>query len=158
MTLYEINDLIVKAIELGFDPETGEILDSSALDQLEMARNEKIENICLFIKDLNAEAKALKEEEAAMKARRTASEKKADSLKDYLQQMLAGEKFKTARCAVSYRKSDGVVVSDQNALPDEYIRRKVIEEPDKVALKEALKAGEEIPGAFLESRQNMILK
>ena len=35
MTLYQINEQIQKAIELGFDPETGEILDASALEQLQ---------------------------------------------------------------------------------------------------------------------------
>ena len=49
MTLYEINEAIRNAIELGFDPETGEILDASALEQLQMDRDEKIENICLYI-------------------------------------------------------------------------------------------------------------
>ena len=61
MTLFEINEQIQKAIELGFDPETGEILDASALEQLQIDRDEKIENICLYIKDLTAEAKALAE-------------------------------------------------------------------------------------------------
>lgn len=49
MTLYEINEQIQKAIELGFDPETGEILDASALEQLQIDRDEKIENICLYM-------------------------------------------------------------------------------------------------------------
>lgn len=39
--LYKINQAIIDAV----DYETGEILDSEALDQLIMARDEKIENI-----------------------------------------------------------------------------------------------------------------
>jgi hypothetical protein len=158
MRLWEINQQIEKAIELGFDPETGEILDDSALRELEIARDEKIENICLYIKDLKAEADAIKAEKATMDARMKAATRKADSLSTYLQTMLAGEKFKTARCAVSYRKTQSVQITDQDQIPDIYIRRKVVEEPDKVAIKEALKAGGEIAGAYLEERQSMTIK
>lgn len=156
MTLYEINQQIQKAIELGFDPETGEILDDSALQQLEIDRDEKIENICLFIKDLKAEAAALDAEKKNLDARATVAKRKSDSLSRYLQAMLDGEKFKTARCSVSYRKTQAVNVTDQSMIPKEFIRIK--EEPDKVSLKEALKEGYEIPGAFLETRQSMIIK
>ena len=41
-------------------------------------------------------------------------------------------------------------------IPKQFIRIK--EEPDKIALKEALKEGFEIPGAFLEERMSMIIK
>lgn len=156
MTLYEINEQIQKAIELGFDPETGEILDESALEQLQMDRDEKIENICLFIKDLKAEAAALDAEKKNLDARAIVAKRKSDSLSRYLQAMLNGEKFKTARCSVSYRKTQAVNVTDQSMIPKEFIRIK--EEPDKVSLKEALKEGYEIPGAFLETRQSMIIK
>jgi hypothetical protein len=71
---------------------------------------------------------------------------------------LSGEKFKTSRCAVSYRKTQAVKITDESLLPDTYIRRKVIEEPDKVAIREALKAGGKVAGACLEDRQSMTIK
>ena len=158
MTLYKINEQLRNAIEFGCDPETGEIIDTVALEELEMARDEKIENICLFIKDLKAEAAAIKTEKDVLDARMKASTKKADSLTNYLQLMLSGQKFKTSRCAVSYRKTQAVKITDESLLPDTYIRRKVIEEPDKVAIREALKAGGEVAGACLEDRQSMTIK
>ena len=105
MTLYEINEQIRNAIEYGCDPETGEIIDVDALEELEMARDEKIENICLYIKDLKAEAAAIKAEKDALDARMKASSRKAESLTNYLQQELAGERFKTSKVAISYRKT-----------------------------------------------------
>lgn len=158
MTLYEIDQQIIKAIELGYDPETGEILDTSALEELKMERSEKIENICLVIKDLRAETAAIKAERDALDSRMRTSTRKADWLSNYLQNMLAGEKFKTAKCAVSYRKSETVEFTDQDLVPDEYWRVKTTREPDKTALKTALKAGESIPGAYLEQHQNMSIK
>ena len=147
MTLYQIDQQIIKAIEFGYDPETGEILDDSALQELQMERDEKIENILLYVKDLRAEQAAIKSEEDALEARRKAAERKEKSITKYVQASLAGEKFKTARCAVSYRKSETVEFTDQDLVPDEYWR-----------VKTALKAGESIPGAYLEQHQKMSIK
>ncbi len=156
MTLWQIDEQIAKAIELGFDPETGEILDESALEQLQMDRDEKIENICLYIKDLVAESKALADEAKALTERKERSAKKAESLKNYLQAMLDGQKWKSSKAIVSYRKTQSVVVDDIDALKPEFLRIK--KEPDKTAIKEVLKAGAAVAGAHLEDKQSMSIK
>ena len=156
MTLWQIDEQIAKAIELGFDPETGEILDESALEQLQMDRDEKIENICLYIKDLVAESKALADEAKALTERKERSAKKAESLKNYLQAMLDGQKWKSSKAIVSYRKTQSVVVDDMDALKPEFLRIK--KEPDKTAIKEVLKAGAAVAGAHLEDKQSMSIK
>lgn len=158
MTLYEINKQIAYAIEQGFDPETGEILDASALEQLQIDRNEKIENICLYIKDLIAEAAAIKTEEVSLAGRRMHTEHKVASLKKYLQAMLNGEKWKSSKAVVSYRRTQSVQILDESLLPDDYIRTKTVREPDKIAIKDCLKAGGSIPGATLEESQKMSVK
>ena len=156
MTLFQINEQIQKAIELGFDPETGEILDASALEQLQIDRDEKIENICLYIKDLVAESKALADEAKALSERKEQSAKRAESLKKYLQTMLDGQKWKSSKAAVSYRKTQSVVVDDLEALKPEFLRIK--KEADKTAIKDVLKAGAAVAGAHLEERQSMSIK
>jgi len=158
VTLYEIQEQIKNAIELGFDPETGEILDASALEQLQMDRDEKIENICLYIKDLAAEATAIKAEESALADRRKASERKGESLKRYLQAMLDGQKWKSSKAVVSYRKTQSVIVDNLDEIPNDFMRIKTTSEPDKVAIKEALKAGTEVAGCHLEEGQSMSVK
>lgn len=160
MTLYEIQDNIRKAIEQGFDEETGEIFDADALETLELQRDEKIENIALYIKDLKAEAEAIKAEKMNLAKRQQTAENHAESLKRYLTKCLDGEKFKTARVAISYRKSETVEFIDGfdiNLLPDQY-QRKRDPEADKTALKDALKAGEEIHGVYLAEHNNTIIK
>lgn len=160
MTLYEIQDNIRKAIEQGFDEETGEIFDADALETLELQRDEKIENIALYIKDLKAEADAIKMEKMNLAKRQQTAENHAESLKRYLTSCLDGEKFKTAKVAISYRKSETVEFIDGfdiNLLPDQY-QRKRDPEADKTALKDALKAGEEIYGVYLAEHNNTIIK
>lgn len=160
MTLYQIQDNIRKAIELGFDEETGEIFDADALEALELQRDEKIENIALFIKDLTAEAKAIKEEKMALAKRQQTAENHAESLKKYLSICLDGEKFKSPKVAISYRKSQTVEFIDGfdvNLLPEEYQRR-ADPEADKTAIKDALKEGKEIYGVYLAEHNNTIIK
>lgn len=165
MTLYEIDHAISEAFERAIDPETGELVDEEAwaqLEALQMDREQKLENVALWVKDLNAEAAAIKAEEDTLKRRRQSTEKKADSLRGYLSYALNGaEKFKTARVAISWRRSetaellDGV---DPVSLPLEYQRVKVSVEADKTKLKEALKAGKTVEGVELVERQNIQIK
>lgn len=165
MTLYEIDHGLAEAFEKAIDPETGEIIDEeawAALEALKMAREAKLENVGLWVKDLLAEAAAIKNEEAALKARRQSAEKKAESLKGYLAYALDGqERFKTAKVAISWRKSETVELLDgvdPVTLPLEYQRVKVSVDPDKAKLKDALKAGAEIPGVELVEKQNLQIK
>ena len=160
MTLYELNDTIRRAIEQGFDEETGEILDTNALEALEIQRDEKIENIALFIKNLKAEAEAIKAEKMNLAKRQQTAENKAEWLKQYLTKCLDGEKFFSPKVAVSYRKSQTVEFIDGfdvNQLPEQF-QRKVEPEADKTALKNALKEGEEIYGVYLAEHNNTIIK
>lgn len=157
MNLYEIDSAIISCV----DPETGEILDLEWLDQLQMERTRKIENILLWIKNLKSESEAIKAEEKALAERRKQDEKKAESLTQYVQNVLNGQKFQTARVGVSYRRSEAVVVDDMKKLTacndGEYIVYKD-PEPNKTAIKAALKNGDVIPGCHLEERQNMTIK
>lgn len=160
MNLYEISNAIVEAYNSAIDAETGEIIDEAALaalDALEMARDEKVENIACWIKDINAEAAAIKTEKQALAARQAAAERKAESLKRYVQNALAGETFKSAKVAISYRKSESVQIAEGAMLPEKYLTY-VEPTPNKVELKKALKAGEIIEGATLVTNSNMQIK
>ncbi len=163
MTIYEIDQEIQKIVDMGVHPETGELLfDPEALDELIMERERKIENLALAYKNMLAEARAIKAEEMNLKARREFTEAKAERAREYLDYILAGEKFSTPKVAVSYRKSkklqlaDGFVGWAMENAPD-FLRYKD-PEPDKTAITNALKAGQEITGAELVESQNMTIK
>lgn len=162
-TLYEI-DKNIEALVNTVDPDTGEIIvDNDMLDALLMERDAKIENIACYIKNLTADAKALKEEEAALSARRKTTEKKVERLKDYLTYALQGEKFQTAKCAVSFRKSSAVEVDDcfvewaQTSGNEELLRYKE-PEVNKTAVKERLTGGEAFDFARLVQNTSITIK
>ena len=155
MTIYEIEAAILETV----DQETGEVIDIDRLNALEMERDKKISNVACWIKDLKAEADAIKAEEQNLNHRRKVCENKMESLKNYLATFLNGEKFKDSRCSISYRKSERVDFSDSfnfDSLPDSM--KKVTVEPKKTEIKEFLKAGGEIEGVRIEENTSMTIK
>lgn len=153
-SLYEINQAILDCIDM----ETGELIDPERLEQLTMEKDQKIENVACWIKNLTAEAAAYKAEKAAFAEREVQALKKADTLKKWLSDALAGQKFSTAKCAVSFRKSEAVIVDDVNLIPAEMLRIKTTYEPDKTAIKNAIKSGREINGCMLVENTNIQIK
>lgn len=155
MTIYEIDELIESCI----DPETGEV-DAETLMALQMARDEKIENVALYIKDLEAQIKALKAEEDALKSRREKKVGTIERLKVWLMSALNGQRFETARCDVRFRRTPSVEIFDVKLIPDEYMRYKPAPdpEPDKVKIKKALAQGEKIAGVGLTEGLSCTIK
>lgn len=68
-----------------------------------------------------------------------------------------GEKIKTSKVAISWRKSENVQITAGAFLPDEYLTYKE-PEPNKAAIKKALKAGTSIDGATLVTTNNIQIK
>lgn len=161
MTLYEINSAILACYTEVVDPETGEIseevFDQELLENLKLQLADKVDGIACWIKNLTAEAEALKAEEAKLAKRRKAAENRIESLKSYLVYACAGQRFRGIRSDVQFRTTTSVVVDNMAKLPDEFQRIKTTVEPDKVAIKKALQQGR-VPGAHLESNLAAIIK
>ena len=159
MKLYEIDNAIMECIDF----ETGEIIDTEKLDELQMERDAKIEGVACWIKDLKAEAEAIKAEKLALADRQRVAENKAESLKKWLAYALQGEKFKTARCAITFRKSESVEVTPEGlenlmrGCKDELLTYKA-PEPNKTAIKQALKDGLNVAGVQLVQNVSTIIK
>lgn len=150
MNLFEINEEIMKCV----DAESGEIIDTEKLEQLQMEETSKIENIACWIKNLLSDAEALKVQKQTFANRQKAVENKAESLKKYLSDYLAGQKFSTDKVAISFRKTSSVNVTDMSALPEEYLKFGE-PTPDKTAIKNAIKSGKKIAGAEILENQSI---
>ena len=152
-SLYEINEAILNCVDM----ETGEIIDGDRLNELQMAFDDKVENIALWIKNLLAEAEAVKAEKNNLAKRQQVCENKAKSLKEYLSKFLAGEKFKTSKVSISYRKSESVEVEDITKLGNDYLK---YSDPtvDKTKVKKALKDGVELEGVKLVENNSIQIK
>ena len=162
--LYDIDQDILDCLDM----ETGEIIDVEKLSSLQIERDRKLEGVALWIKDMKAEAAAVKEEADKLTARKKALENKMESLKAWLLIALEGGKLKTPRCNVYQTHSQRVtIVGDEKDLiawlerntedPREYIRYK---DPElrKDEIKKALKDGKEIEYAKLEDTESVVIK
>ena len=161
MKLFEIDERLAACVKISddqaVDAETGEVIDIEAVEALEMEREQKIENIGMWIKDLTAQSEALKSEKNKLAEREKSAKNKAERLKEFLTAYLDGKKFETARVAIKFRSVQSVSVPDVTALPEKYWRIKP-PEADKTAIKNALKAGEVIEGAELVKKQSISVK
>ena len=162
LKLYEIDQAILDCVDM----ETGEILDPEKLDALQMERERKLEGVALWVKDLKAEAAAVKEEADKLTARKKALENKIEGLKNWLSYALCGEKLKTPRCNVYYTRNQRLSVADEGTLveflrtlkePEQFLK---FSEPElrRDEIKKALKDGYEIPGAALEQTESVVIK
>ena len=158
MTIYEIDNEIMNCVDM----ETGEVIDTEKLNELQLERDAKIENVALWIKELNAEAEAIKQEKLALADRQRVAENKAESLKNWIAYALNGEKFKTAKCSVSFRTTESVEVTEEGLESlmnghDELLTYKA-PEPNKKAIKQALKDGLTVAGVQLVQNTSTIIK
>ena len=160
--LYDIDQDILDCVDM----ETGEIIDVEKLTALQMERDQKLEGVVLWIKDMKAEAAAVKEEADKLMARKRALDNRMEKLKEWLVIALNGEKLKTPRCNVYQTHSQKVSVADEPKLvsflqtledPDRFLRFK---DPElrKDEIKKALKDGLFIPGAELEDTESVVIK
>ena len=152
MNLYEINKAMQECINL----ETGEI-DLELFEKLQLEKDEKIENVALWIKNLSSDVESMENEKKAFEERIKACKNKVSSLKTYLEMALNGEKFQTAKCSITFRKSKSIEVTDISKLEKNYLK---YAEPtaDKTAIKKAIESGVTIAGASLVENLNVQIK
>lgn len=152
--LYEIDKTLEQLIEYGFafDEDTGEVtFDSSAIDDIAQDREKKLVACACWVKNQRALAQAIRDEERKLAVRRRSIERKVESFENYM--LASVERYggmEAPECSIGTRRSSRVLVDDPGLLPEPFRRVKV--EPDKAAIRDALKSGTEVPGASLEER------
>lgn len=160
-TLYEIDAEILSCIDM----ETGEILDPEKLEALQIARDEKIEAVALWYKNLCSDAEQYKAEKEVFAEREAAAKKKAESLKSWLAYALNGEKMSTSKVAISFRKSEAVEIEDESKFVEwaQRARHKdllTFKTPtvNKTAIKALINSGKKLKGVSIITRQNIQIK
>ena len=138
------------------------------LDGMEQELVCKAENVAVYIKAMEAEAKSLKAEEDKLKVRRQAKENAAKRMREYLMGCMKQaniSKIDEPRAVISLRNNpESVEISDENEFiswaneeHDDFLRFKA-PEINKTAVKNALKSGAEIPFASLTRSQSLTIK
>lgn len=159
-TLYQLTQNYSNIAELMENEEVPKDILEDALAQISDDIGIKTENIVKFIKNLESDILARKNEiERLTKANRSDANK-IDNLKSILFNgisLLEGKKIKTSIFTLSIRKgAPSVNIIDINSIPKECMR--IIEEPNKTMIKEIIKNGNSVPGAELISKETLQIK
>ncbi len=126
------------------------------------------EALALYIKNLNANAEAIKMEKHKLEIRQKSYENRAERLKKYLLENMQKMKLKrveTARVAISTRNNaESAFITEENLLVEWAMKNNnsLLNYPkpklSKTAVKNAIKAGQEIPFATVVRTQSVIIK
>ena len=146
-----------------FNEETGELIDNSEtvqqlLSEVQENMSEKADGICYLVSQNKMYEDSLKAEAKRLTARAKMFERVQNDLKELLRFLLAGEKLKTEKFTISYRKSTSVEILDDSLIPSEFINVKETFTFDKKAIADKLKDFDEVAGAKLVVKNNITIK
>lgn len=145
-----------KLSDLDMPPE----VVSDTLESLSGELELKAQNVALMVRAFEADAAAITQWAKDAQARAKAIISRADHLRSYLATNMdaAGiEKIEGPGVRISFRKSSAVVIDEEGLIPSELMRQPEPPPPapDKKAIGDAIKAGQAVPGAHIESRRNL---
>lgn len=163
-TLYELTSEYMELLAMLEDPDVDEDLIADTLEGIDGELEVKADGYARVMRQMDADAKAIKAEEERLANRRKSLENRAANLKSRLQQMMeiTGKvKFKTELFSFGIQKNPAAVVIDEQYIeniPEEYLIR---QDPkiDRAKLKEDLKAGKDLDGiAHLEQTESLRIR
>ena len=164
MNLYQIANQYENILKQTFDQETGEV-NEEALKKFELIKSDIKEKgiaIASYIKNLDAERKAIEEAKLAMAERESRLNKRASYLTTYLQSNMERLGINEISCPyfIIKIKKNPVSVDDfaHNLIPQEYKRIVTEEKIDKKKIKEDLQKGVLIPGAKFKQSNRLEIR
>ena len=166
MSLYSLTDEcrnLYDALMASVDEETGEVDISlvNALAERQEAWEDKAVAVACVYRSLDEDAARVGREIERLTAMKKRLERERDRVKEGLSAAftaLGVEKVKGMYADISFRASEQTIIDNADAVPEEYMTVKTTYTPNKTAIKEAIKAGKEVPGAHLEQKKNIQIK
>lgn len=160
MNLYEITR---EAQELASLLETEELtpeIEAALVINQDQLQN-KAGNYAKVITNIQSDSDAIDAEIKRLKAMKETKDRALNRLKEALREamLVSGlDKIESSLFKLSLRRSEAVEVDVVDALPSEFINIKNVVTADKVAIKEAIKRGENITGARIIENFNIQIK
>lgn len=159
MNLFELNDNY-KAIASRDDLDPTILKDT--LDSINDDRKTKLDNLATWADHLKSEIEFLEDKQKSWRDEITYRKNKLKWVKQYMTDVLddAGIKHMTTdNHLLSARnfKASTIIDSDEK-LPTQFKITETVTRPDKKAIYQALKDGEEVPGAHLKANRSTIIK
>ena len=150
-------DIFLESDQNEWDKENYEYVIKILKDELQS----KSSNIIKYIRNVSLEVEVLSQEEDRLEKLRKQKEKKVNSLKKYLTDILLNldkNKIETELGNLGLRKSVSVAIDNLDLIPKKYIQKKIELVPDKRLLSEILKQGKNIKGVHLENKYSLQIR
>ena len=163
-SIYEITQDYLQILSMLEDPELNPQTLADTMEGIEGEFEIKAENYAKVMKNLEGDILAIKTEIDRLTAKKKALENNIKNMKSTLQTAMettGKTKFKTELFSFGIQKSAPTVIIDEQYIeniPDKYLKYKD-PEIDKIAIKDALKKGEDLTGiAHLEQSESLRIK
>ena len=132
-------------------------------EQTKAALFNKADNVCYYIDSLLGQADFREQQAKRLQELADADRRRAETLKKTLLYVLErlhpeSTKFSLPTHELRARRSSVVVIEDETAIPNDYLRTKTTVSPDKTAIKQAIKVGTPVPGCSIEERKSWSIK
>lgn len=164
MKAYEIMNGMIDTLDIFLESEQNEEDKENYEFVMKFLKDElqsKSSNIIKYIRNVSLEVEILSQEEERLEKLRKQKEKKVNSLKKYLTDILLNldkNKIETELGNLGLRKSVSVAIDNLDLIPKKYIQKKIELVPDKRTLSELLKQGKNIKGVHLEDKYSLQIR
>lgn len=162
--LYSIADQYLADIDALADLDMPPEVVQDTLEGLQGDMEAKALSVAAFIRNLESSATQIKAAETAMSNRRKALEHRADQIREYLlynMERTGISKIEAPWFVIALKKNPPtVVIDDASLIPLHYMLQPPAPppSPDKKEIAAAIKFGEIVPGAHLETKMRVDIK
>lgn len=129
------------------------------LEMINVSIEEKLENTGKFIKNTESDITGIKAEIERLTAMKKTKENFVERLKNNVEFALKEKGLETLTVGTfkaGYRKSESVEIINLDVIPADFIKVEI--KADKTAIKKAIKAGETVDGAQIQTNMNFYIK
>lgn len=160
-SIYELNKDYAELSAMLEAAETPEEIEAiqNTLEMIDLSIEEKIENTAKYMVNVESDIQGLKTEIDRLTKIKKAKENAVERLKnnvEYAMKQKGVEKLEVGTFKAYYKKSESVEITNLDVIPADYTRVEI--KADKVAIKKAIKAGEVVDGAHIQTNMNFYIK
>ena len=154
---------LLEALLDSADTETGEVdVDiASLLESVQGSFEDKAVVVAIASRALARESDEIDSEIKRLQAMKKRTDAKNEHIKRYLTDACEAAgilKIRGMSASISFRKSEQTIIDDADILPREFCTETVTYKPNKAAIKAAIFAGRIVPGAHVETCNNIQIK
>lgn len=142
----------LEELQAMLDGAEGEELEAieTTIGALSGEVGDQAENLVKLIKNIEADAVGVSNEIDRLRARKAQMEARIVSIRDGIKGVMQAsgmDKVRTELFSITLAKGrESVYLADESLIPDDYVTVKTVINPDKKAIADAFKSGEEVPG------------